>query len=105
MVDNYTIQHITAVEEWLTAHPRLTRLWLPAYCSRANPIEPAHGDVQDLCTRDHTHQRPRALVAHVEAHLQVNGPWPYKLSELYYELAVIDAVEKIAAEQHAKTAA
>jgi hypothetical protein len=35
----------------------------------------------------------------------VNGPWPYKLSELYYEPAVTDAVEKIAAEQHAKTAA
>jgi len=35
----------------------------------------------------------------------VNGPWPYKLSELYYEPAVTEAVEKIAAKQHAKIAA
>jgi hypothetical protein len=35
----------------------------------------------------------------------VNGPWPYKLSELYYEPAVAEAVEKIVAEQHTKIAA
>jgi hypothetical protein len=35
----------------------------------------------------------------------VNGPWPYKLSELYDEPAVTEAVEKIVAEQHATIAA
>jgi hypothetical protein len=44
-------------------------------------------------------------VADVEEHLQVNGPWPYKLSQLYYEPAVTAAVEKMAAEDQSKTAA
>ncbi len=29
-------------------------------------------------------------------HLHVNGPWKYKLSELYYEPAVTAAVEQMA---------
>jgi hypothetical protein len=61
--------------------------------------------VHDLCTRNHTRKRLRDLVADVEAHLQVNGPWQYKLSELYYEPAVTAAVEKITAEPHVKIAA
>jgi transposase len=105
VVDHDTIHHAKAVEQWLAAHPRFTRLWLPTYGPRANPIERAFGDVHDLCPRNHTRQRLRDLVADVEAHLQVNGPWPYKLSELYDEPAVTEAVEKIVAEQHAKIAA
>jgi hypothetical protein len=105
VVDNSTIHHAKAVEQWLAAHPRLTVLWLPTYCPRTNPIEHAFGDVHDLCTRHHTGKRLWDLVADVEAHLQVNGPWPYKLSDLYYEPAVTATVEKIAAEQHAKIAA
>ena len=81
VVDNYTIHHAKAVEQWPAAQLRVARLWLPTYCPRANPIERAYGDVHDLYTRNHTHQRLRDLVADVEAHLQVNGPWPYKLSE------------------------
>src|SRR5262245_29531696 len=84
VVDNYTIHYAKAVDQWLAAHPRVTLLFLPTYCPRANPIERAFGDVHDLCTRNHTRRRLRDLVADVEAHLQVNGPWPYKLSELYY---------------------
>jgi transposase len=105
VVDHYTIHHAKAVEPWLAAHPRFTLLWLPTSCPRANPIERAFGDVHDLCTRHHTRQRLRDLVADVEAPLQVNGPWPYQLSELYNEPAVTAAVETIAAEQHAKMAA
>jgi hypothetical protein len=41
----------------------------------------------------------------VEKHLRLNGPWPYKLSELYDAPAVTAAVEKIAAEEHAPVAA
>ena len=50
-------------------------------------------------------QRLRALVADVEAHRQVNGPWQYKLSEVYDAPDVTAAVEKIAAEEQAKVAA
>jgi DDE superfamily endonuclease len=105
VVDNYTIHHAKAVEQWLAAHPRFTLLWLPTYGPRANPIERAFGDVHDLGTRNHTRKRLRDLVADVEAHLQVNGPWQYQLSELYYEPAVTAAVERIAADEHPKAAA
>jgi transposase len=105
VVTNYTIHHAKAVEQWLAAHPRCALLWLPTYCPRANPIEHAFGDVHDLCTRKHTRKRLRDLVADVEAHPQLNSPWQYQLSELYYEPAVIAAVEKIASEGHTKVAA
>jgi transposase len=105
VVDNYTIHKATAVEQWLAHHPRFERLWLPTYCPRANPIERAFGDVHDLCTRNHMRKRLRDLVADVEAHLNVNGPWNYRLSELYYEPTVTAAVAKIAAEEPAKVAA
>jgi transposase len=105
VVDNYKIHKAKAVDEWLANHPRVTLLFLPTYCPRANPIERAFGDVHDLCTRNHTRKRLPDLVADVEDHLNLNGPWKYKLSDLYYEPAVTAAVEKIAAEEHAKSAA
>jgi putative transposase len=105
VVDNYKIHKAKAVEEWLANHPRLTLLFLPTYCPRANPIERAYGDVHDCCTRNHRRTRLPDLVADVEDHLQLNGPWQYKLSDLYYEPAVTAAVENIAAEELAKVAA
>jgi DDE superfamily endonuclease len=105
VVDNYKIHKAKAVEQWLASHPRVTILFLPTYCPRANPIERAFGDVHDCCTRNHTQKRLRDLVADVEAHLHVNGPWQYRLSEIYYEPAVTAAVERIAAEEYAKLAA
>ena len=63
-------------------HEKHSLLFLPTYCPRANPIERAFGDVHNLCTRNHTPKRLRDLVADVEAHLRVHGPWKYKLSEL-----------------------
>ena len=105
VVDNYKIHKAKAVEQWLTAHPRVTLLFLPTYCPRANPIERAYGDVHDCCTRNHRRTRLPALVADVEDHLQLNGPWKYKLADLYYEPAVTAAVENIAAEELAKVAA
>jgi putative transposase len=105
VVDNYKIHKAKAVEQWLAMHPRVTRLFLPTYCPRANPIERAFGDVHDCCTRNHRRKRLPQLVADVEHHLQVNGPWPYRLSEIYYEPAVTVAVERIAAEAHAEAAA
>jgi hypothetical protein len=37
--------------------------------------------------------------------LDLNGPWPYKLSDLYYAPAVTAALEHLAAEELAKVAA
>jgi putative transposase len=105
VVDNYKIHKAKAVEQWLTAHPRVTLLFLPTYCPRANPIERAYGDVHDCCTRNHRRKRLPDLVADVEDHLDLNGPWKYQLSDLYYEPEVTAAVEKIVAEAHAKVAA
>jgi putative transposase len=98
VVDNYKIHKAKAVEQWLAAHPRVTRLFLPTYCPRANPIERVFGDVHDTCTRNHRRTRVPDLVADVEQHLHVNGPWPYKLSQLYDEPAVTTAVENMVAE-------
>jgi putative transposase len=105
VVDNYKIHKAKAVEQWLTAHTRVTLLFLPTYCPRANPIERAYGDVHDCCTRNHRRTRLPELVADVEAHLRLNGPWKYRLSDLYCEPAVTAAVENIAAEELAQVAA
>jgi putative transposase len=105
VVDNYKIHKAKAVAQWLAAHPRVRLLFLPTYCPRANPIERAFGDVHDCCTRNHQRKRLPDLIADVEDHLHVNGPWQYKLSNLYYEPAVTAAVEKIAAEERTTVAA
>jgi putative transposase len=98
VVDNDCIHKAKAVEQWVANHPRFILLWLPTYCPRANPIERAFGDVHEKCTRNHTRKRLRDLVQDVERHMQENGPWKYKLSQLYNEPEVTAAVERIAAE-------
>jgi transposase len=105
VVDNYKIHQARAVEQWLTTHPRVTLLFLPTYCPQANPIERVFGDVHDCCTRNHRRKRLPDLVADVEDHVQLNGPWQYKLSDLYYEPAVTAAVENLVAKEEAKVAA
>jgi hypothetical protein len=93
------------VEQWLATHPRVTLLLLPTYCPRANPIERAFGDVHDCCTRNHRRKRLPDLVADVEDHVYLNGPWQSTLSDLYYAPAVTTAVEHRAAEEQAKVTA
>jgi hypothetical protein len=105
VVDHSKIHQAKAVEPWLDAHPRVTWLFLPTSCPQANPIERAVGDVHDCCTRNHRHTRVPHLVADVEAHLHVNGPWLYKLSDLYDEPAITAAVAQIAAAEPCKVAA
>jgi DDE superfamily endonuclease len=105
VVEHATMHHAQAVEPWLAAHPRFTLRWSPTYGPRPNPIERALGDVHDLCTRHHTRKRLRDLVADVEAHLHLNGPWQYHRSELSDEPAVTAAVEKIASAEPTKLAA
>lgn len=93
VADTAKIQHAGEVEKWLAAHPRFELLFLPTYCPRANPIERTFGDVHDKCTRNHTRKRMWHLVQDVEQHLQVNGPWPYTLSDIYYTAEVTAAVQ------------
>lgn len=95
VADNAKIHHALEVERWLAAHPRFELLYLPTYCPKANPIERAFGDVHDKCTRNHTRKGMRPLVRDVEQHLQVNGPWPYALSDLYYTPEVTAAVQAL----------
>lgn len=105
VVANYGIHKAKAVERWLAAHPRFTLLFLPTSCPQANPIERAFGAVQDKCTRHPPRKRLEELVRDVEHHLSTNGPWPYKLSLLYYTPEVTTAVARIAKEQHLSQAA
>jgi hypothetical protein len=91
-VANLKIHKARAVEPWLAAHPRVTLLLLRTYGPRANPIERAFGDVHDCCTRNHRRARLPDLVADVEDYVHLNGPWQYKLSDLYDEPAVTAAV-------------
>jgi putative transposase len=105
VADNYCIHKAKAVEQWLAKHPRFTLLWLPTYCPRANPIERAFGDVHDKCTRNHKRKRLRDVVQDVEWHVQANGPWQYKLSQLYHDPEVTAAVDQMACENQDQIAA
>jgi len=104
-VDNYRIHKAKAVEQWIESHPRVARLWWPTDGPRANPIARAFGDVHDQCTRNHQRKRLRDVVSDVERHLRQNGPWLYKLSQLYDAPEVTAAVERIAAAERVKVAA
>lgn len=95
VVDNAKLHTAKKVQQWLTAHPRFEVLYLPTYCPDANPIERAFGDVHDHCTRNHTRKRIWSLVQDVKQHLQVNGPWCYALSKLYYAPEVTAAVDAL----------
>jgi transposase len=105
VVDNYGIHKAKAVARWLAEHSRFEVLFLPTYCPQANPIERAFGDVHDKCTRNHQRRRIEELVTDVECHLLANGPWQYKLSQLYYTQAVTAAVARIANERAFQQAA
>jgi transposase len=105
VVDNYGIHKAKAVRQWLAAHPRFELLFLPTYCPKANPIERAFEDVHDKCTRNHQRKRLQDLVWDVERHFLINGPWQYKLSQLYYTPEVTAAVERLSHEQQLQQAA
>ena len=105
VADNYCMHKAKAVEQWLAKHPRFTLLWLPTYCPRANPIERVFGDVHDKCTRNHKRKRLRDVVQDVEWHVQANGPWQYKLSQLYQDPEVTAAVKHMAFDDQDQIAA
>jgi len=104
VVDNYRIHTAKAVVVWLAAHPRFELVYLPSYCPRANPIERAFGDVHDKCTRNHKRTQLAELVSDVVWHLKRNGPWRYKLSDIYYTPEIAHAVAELAAARKLQTA-
>jgi transposase len=104
VVDNYRIHTAKAVQEWVGRHPRFELVFLPRYCPRANPIERAFGDVHDKCTRNHQRKQLAELVADVVWHLKRNGPWRYKLSEIYYTPEVDAALGELVAARQLKAA-
>jgi transposase len=104
VVDNYRIHKAKVVAQWLAMHPRIELLYLPTYCPKANPIERVFWEVHDKCTRNHRRKQIGQLVEDVEQHLEVNGPWPYKLSAIYYTAAVTSAVKELEKQQLLKAA-
>ena len=88
VVDNDKIHKARAVQRWLASHPRVELVFLPTYCPRANPIERLFGDAHDKVTRNHTRKQIWRLVEDVKRHLAQNGPWCYRLSELYFTAEV-----------------
>jgi transposase len=88
VVDNYKIHKARAVQRWLASHPRVELVFLPTYCPRANPIERLFGDAHDKVTRNHTRKQIWRLVEDVKRHLAQNGPWCYRLSEIYFTAEV-----------------
>lgn len=95
VVDNFGIHKAKVIQRWLQTHPRIELLFLPTYCPKANPIERVFWEVHDKCTRNHRRKQIGRLVGDVEHHLEVNGPWPYKLSAIYYTAEVTAAVKEL----------
>jgi DDE superfamily endonuclease len=104
VVDHDKIHQAQAVAQGLAMPPRVALLFLPTSCPRAHPLERLFGDVHALCTRHHTRKRLRDLGADGVKHLHVNGPWKYKLSDIYHDPAVTDAVAKMVLEPTLATA-
>ena len=104
VVDNFGIHKAKVIQQWLMAHPRIELLFVPTYCPKANPIERVFWEVHDKCTRNHRRRQIGQLVGDVEQHLKVNGPWPYKLSTIYYTAEVTAAVQELEKQQLCKAA-
>jgi transposase len=95
VVDNYKIHKAQAVQRWLAAHPRIELVFLPTYCPKANPIERLFGDTHDKVTRNHTRKQIWRLVEDVKRHLAENGPWRYRLSEIYFTAEITAVVQRL----------
>jgi transposase len=104
VVDNYRIHTAKDVAAWLAHHPRFELVFLPSYCPRANPIERIFGDCHDQCTRNHKRKRLSEVAADVVWHLKARGRWRYKLSTIYEEEAVTNALAQLPKEAMFKAA-
>jgi transposase len=94
VADNCKIHKAVAVQHWFEQHPRFVLLFLPTYCPRANPIERCFGDLHDKVTRNHRRKRMCDLVRDVQRHLAQNGPWQYRLSDIYQTAEVTQVLQK-----------
>jgi transposase len=94
VADNGKIHKAALVQRWLRQHPRFQLLFLPTYCPRAHPIERCFGDLHDKVTRNHRRKRMRNLVCDVQRHLDQNGPWLYRLSEIYQSIEGTQALKQ-----------
>lgn len=104
-VDNYKIHQVTAVKQWWVHYSRLTLLVLPTYDPEPTRSSAYSVMLHGLCARHHQRKRLRDWVADVEAYVQANGPWLYKVSDIYYEPAVTAAVEGMMPEEPLSSAA
>ena len=104
VADNFGIHRARVVSRWLAEHHRVELLYLPTYCPKANPIERVFWEVHDKCTRNHRRQQIEQLVGDVEQHMKTNGPWPYKLSAIYYTAEVTAAVKELEKQELLKAA-
>ena len=95
VVDNSKIHKAQAVAQWLASHSRIELVFLPTYCPKANPIERLFGDTHDKVTRNHTRKQIWRLVEDVKRHLAENGPWRYRLSEIYFTAEVTAAMQHL----------
>jgi transposase len=94
VADNGKIHKAAAVQHWFEQHPRFVLLFLPTYCPRANPIERCFCDLHDKVTRNHRRKRMCDLVRDVQRHLVQNGPWQYRLSDIYQAAEITQALQK-----------
>jgi hypothetical protein len=53
---------------------------------------------------NHRRRKIKKVVGDVEKHMPVNGPWPYKLSAIYYTAEVTAAVKELEKQQLLKAA-
>jgi hypothetical protein len=60
--------------------------------------------VHDKCTRNHQRTRRAELMSDVVWHLKRNGPWRYRLSEIYYAPEVDAAVDELLIAEKLKAA-
>ena len=95
VVDNYKIHKAQAVQRWLASHRRVELVFLPTYCPKANPIERLFEDTHDKVTRNHTRKQIWRLVEDVKRHLAQNGPWRYRLSEIYFSAEITAMVQRL----------
>jgi hypothetical protein len=77
-------------------HPRVTLFFF-----RLIGLVPAQSNTplamcmtHDCCTHNHRRKGLPDLAADMEQRVHINSPWPYQLSQLYYEPVVTAAGEK-----------
>ena len=103
VVDNYRIHTAKARGRVAGSTPAL-ELMSCRVTARGRSVERAFGDGHDKCTRNHKRTRIAELVSDVVWHLKGDGPWRYRLSEIYYAPEVDRAMADLIAAEELKAA-